>query len=167
MANSSIAAVSFKVVLLGKGCVGKTSLVLRYVEDKFNGKHITTIQASFLNKKINIDGQRLTLAIWDTAGQEKFHALGPIYYRSANGAVLVYDITEGENVGERAEEDAGSGHVPRHCGQQNGLGGGKAGAGGGGRGVREQSGGHSLVHLGQAQPRGGGDVCWSSQGYAG
>ncbi|ENN73127.1 ras-related protein Rab-21 [Dendroctonus ponderosae] len=94
MANSSIAAVSFKVVLLGKGCVGKTSLVLRYVEDKFNGKHITTIQASFLNKKINIDGQRLTLAIWDTAGQEKFHALGPIYYRSANGAVLVYDITD-------------------------------------------------------------------------
>lgn len=51
------------------------------------------LQASFLNKKINIDGKRLTLAIWDTAGQEKFHALGPIYYRSSNGAVLVYDIT--------------------------------------------------------------------------
>nr|CAH7757673.1 unnamed protein product [Callosobruchus chinensis] len=85
---------NFKVVLLGEGCVGKTSLVLRYVEDKFNAKHISTIQASFLNKKINLDDSRVNLAIWDTAGQEKFHALGPIYYRSSNGAVLVYDITD-------------------------------------------------------------------------
>lgn len=43
---------------------------------------------------MNIDGRRVNLAIWDTAGQEKFHALGPIYYRSSNGAVLVYDITD-------------------------------------------------------------------------
>jgi len=85
---------NFKVVLLGEGCVGKTSMVLRYVEDKFNDKHITTIQASFLSKKLNISGKRLNLSIWDTAGQEKFHALGPIYYRESNGAVLVYDITD-------------------------------------------------------------------------
>uniref|UniRef100_A0A8C2CQA3 Ras-related protein Rab-21 n=1 Tax=Cyprinus carpio TaxID=7962 RepID=A0A8C2CQA3_CYPCA len=65
---------SFKVVLLGEGCVGKTSLVLRYCENKFNDKHITTLQ--------------------DTAGQERFHALGPIYYRDSNGAILVYDVTD-------------------------------------------------------------------------
>lgn len=85
---------NFKVVLLGEGCVGKTSLVLRYVEDKFNSKHISTLQASFLNKKIHIDGKMVRMALWDTAGQEKFHALGPIYYRSSNGAILVYDITD-------------------------------------------------------------------------
>jgi len=85
---------NFKVVLLGEGCVGKTSCVLRYVENKFNDKHITTLQASFLNKKLNIGGKRVNLAIWDTAGQERFHALGPIYYRDSNGAVLVYDITD-------------------------------------------------------------------------
>ncbi|KAF5304117.1 hypothetical protein FQA39_LY01902 [Lamprigera yunnana] len=85
---------NFKVVLLGEGCVGKTSLLLRYVEDKFNANHISTHQASFLNKKLNIEGKRVNLAIWDTAGQEKFHALGPIYYRLSNGAVLVYDITD-------------------------------------------------------------------------
>jgi len=51
-------------------------------------------QASFLNKKLNINGKRVNLAIWDTAGQEKFHALGPIYYRMSNGAILVYDITD-------------------------------------------------------------------------
>jgi len=52
----------------------------------------STIQASFLSKRINI-GESVTLNIWDTAGQERFHALGPIYYRDADGALLVYDIT--------------------------------------------------------------------------
>ncbi|KAK7062509.1 Ras-related protein Rab-21 [Halocaridina rubra] len=85
---------NFKIVLLGEGCVGKTSLVLRYVEDKFNDRHITTLQASFLTKRVNLSGKRVNLAIWDTAGQERFHALGPIYYRESHGAVLVYDITD-------------------------------------------------------------------------
>jgi len=99
MASSPVGGASggnynFKVVLLGEGCVGKTSVVLRYVEDKFNDRHLTTLQASFLNKKLNISGKRINLAIWDTAGQERFHALGPIYYRMSNGAILVYDITD-------------------------------------------------------------------------
>ncbi|XP_078049329.1 RAS oncogene family member Rab21 [Augochlora pura] len=85
---------NFKVVLLGEGCVGKTSVALRYVEDTFNAKHLSTLQASFLNKKLTINGKKVNLAIWDTAGQEKFHALGPIYYRMSNGAILVYDITD-------------------------------------------------------------------------
>eukprot|EP01137_Pigoraptor_chileana_P005358 Opistho-2@48333 len=84
----------FKVVLLGEGCVGKTSLVLRYCQNTFNDKHLSTLQASFLTKRLNIGGKRVNLAIWDTAGQERFHALGPIYYRDSNGAVLVYDITD-------------------------------------------------------------------------
>lgn len=84
----------FKVVLLGEGCVGKTSCVLRYVENKFNEKHLSTLQASYLNKRLNISGKRVSLNIWDTAGQERFHALGPIYYRDSNGAILVYDITD-------------------------------------------------------------------------
>ncbi|CAF4753245.1 unnamed protein product [Pieris macdunnoughi] len=85
---------NFKVVLLGEGCVGKTSILLRYIEDKFNDKHLSTLQATFLNKKLNINNKRINLSIWDTAGQERFHALGPIYYRHSHGAVLVYDITD-------------------------------------------------------------------------
>lgn len=85
---------NFKIVLLGEGCVGKTSIVLRYVEDKFQSKHISTLQASFLSKTIYVNEERINLNIWDTAGQERFHALGPIYYRSSNGAILVYDITD-------------------------------------------------------------------------
>nr|XP_038934640.1 ras-related protein Rab-21 isoform X1 [Rattus norvegicus]XP_038934641.1 ras-related protein Rab-21 isoform X1 [Rattus norvegicus] len=106
-------AYSFKVVLLGEGCVGKTSLVLRYCENKFNDKHITTLQASFLTKKLNIGGKRVNLAIWDTAGQERFHALGPIYYRDSNGAILVYDVTDEDSfqkvkkLGQRITENVG------------------------------------------------------------
>ncbi|XP_023300824.2 ras-related protein Rab-21 [Lucilia cuprina] len=86
---------NFKVVLLGEGCVGKTSIVLRYVEDKFNPQHISTLQASFLTKKVTLEnGSKVQLNIWDTAGQERFHALGPIYYRGSHGAILVYDITD-------------------------------------------------------------------------
>ncbi|XP_004521051.1 ras-related protein Rab-21 [Ceratitis capitata] len=93
--NTSSNFKTFKVVLLGEGCVGKTSIVLRYVEDKFNPQHISTLQASFLTKKLTLeDGSRAHLNIWDTAGQERFHALGPIYYRGSHGAILVYDITD-------------------------------------------------------------------------
>ncbi|KAL7862803.1 hypothetical protein SRHO_G00117870 [Serrasalmus rhombeus] len=94
MASAGHRAFSFKVVVLGEGCVGKTSVILRYCENKFYSKHITTLQASFFTKKLNISGNRVTLSIWDTAGQERFHALGPIYYRESNGAVLLYDITD-------------------------------------------------------------------------
>eukprot|EP01090_Pellita_catalonica_P013714 TRINITY_DN331_c0_g2_i1.p1 TRINITY_DN331_c0_g2~~TRINITY_DN331_c0_g2_i1.p1 ORF type:complete len:213 (-),score=37.42 TRINITY_DN331_c0_g2_i1:195-833(-) len=86
--------ITFKVVLLGEGSVGKTSLVTQYIHKTFNERHVTTIQASFLSKKLNVQGKSVTLNIWDTAGQERFHALGPIYYRESHGALLVYDITD-------------------------------------------------------------------------
>ncbi|CAF3055921.1 unnamed protein product [Rotaria socialis] len=86
--------VTFKVVLLGEGSVGKTSIVLRYTENSFNDKHIETEQASFRTKKLILDGRRVELSIWDTAGQERYRALGPLYFREANGAILVFDITD-------------------------------------------------------------------------
>jgi len=84
----------FKVVLLGEGAVGKTSLILRFSENQFAPNHISTLQASFHDKKIDVDGRQVNIHLWDTAGQERFHALGPIYYRDSHGAVLVYDITD-------------------------------------------------------------------------
>ncbi|KAK3284145.1 hypothetical protein CYMTET_8188 [Cymbomonas tetramitiformis] len=85
---------TFKVVLLGEGRVGKTSLVLRYVQNTFSETQPATIQASYLTKRITVDGKTINLAIWDTAGQERFDALGPIYYRDADAALLVFDITD-------------------------------------------------------------------------
>eukprot|EP00271_Cylindrocystis_brebissonii_P023478 TRINITY_DN9761_c0_g1_i1.p1 TRINITY_DN9761_c0_g1~~TRINITY_DN9761_c0_g1_i1.p1 ORF type:complete len:214 (+),score=41.60 TRINITY_DN9761_c0_g1_i1:357-998(+) len=87
---------SFKVVLLGEGRVGKTSLVLRYVRGVFSDSQAATAQAAFLSKRLTVEGQPLQLAIWDTAGQERFHSLGPIYYRDADAALLVYDVSDAD-----------------------------------------------------------------------
>lgn len=86
--------ISIKVVLLGEGRVGKTSIVVRYCNDEFNEKQQSTIQASHLAKRVTIGETHVTLNVWDTAGQERYSALGPIYYRDADGALLVYDITD-------------------------------------------------------------------------
>lgn len=83
------------MVLLGEGRVGKTSLLLRYVENTFSETQTPTVQATYLSKKVACDdGAFVETHVWDTAGQERFHALGPIYYRDADAAVLVYDITD-------------------------------------------------------------------------
>mmetsp|Transcript_19622 Transcript_19622/g.48160 ORF Transcript_19622/g.48160 Transcript_19622/m.48160 type:complete len:214 (+) Transcript_19622:319-960(+) len=94
MANRASGRKNFKVVLLGEGRVGKTSLVIRYVNNVFSEKQQSTVQASFLTKRLTMGENTVNLAIWDTAGQERFHALGPIYYRDADGALLVYDTTD-------------------------------------------------------------------------
>ena len=73
----------FKVVLLGEGRVGKTSILLRYTRGEYSDRQVSTLQASYLDKKIDVGSASVQLSIWDTAGQERFHALGPIYYRDA------------------------------------------------------------------------------------
>ncbi|OVA17232.1 Small GTPase superfamily [Macleaya cordata] len=95
--SSKPSSLTFKLVLLGDGRVGKTSLVLRYVNNVFCEKQQATVQASYLTKRLVIEGVPITLAIWDTAGQERFHALGPIYYRDADAALLVYDIMDNDS----------------------------------------------------------------------
>ena len=87
----------FKIVLLGEGRVGKTSIFLRYTKGEYNERQVSTIQASYLDKTIVVNNTSVNLSIWDTAGQERFHALGPIYYRDADAALLVYDITDKES----------------------------------------------------------------------
>lgn len=82
-----------KIVVLGSQGVGKTSLVVRYIGKMFS-KHISpTIGASFFTCNINLENARVKLQVWDTAGQERFRAMAPMYYRNANAALLVFDIT--------------------------------------------------------------------------
>ena len=84
-----------KLVFLGDGRVGKTSLVSRFVENKFSEVEPSTVKAKmFIKKRVMIGTRPVELAIWDTAGQERYQALGPLYYRNASAAVLVYDITD-------------------------------------------------------------------------
>jgi len=82
-------------VTLGEGRVGKTSLTLKFARNEFHDNEISTVQANFIQKDVQIDGGVIVkLNIWDTAGQERFRALAPNYYRQANGAVIAYDITD-------------------------------------------------------------------------
>ena len=83
-----------KVVILGSQGVGKTSLVHRYTSGQFAiASTPSTIGASFLTKKLVVDGVKVRLQLWDTAGQERFRSMAPMYYRGSHAAVLVYDIT--------------------------------------------------------------------------
>ncbi|KAJ6240169.1 hypothetical protein M0813_24510 [Anaeramoeba flamelloides] len=81
-----------KLVLLGESSVGKTSLVLRYVNHFFDSRTEPTIGATYLTKTIDFPKYSLRLQIWDTAGQERYHSLAPLYYRGAHGALVVYDV---------------------------------------------------------------------------
>ncbi|XP_046682635.1 ras-related protein Rab-31 [Homalodisca vitripennis] len=82
-----------KVVVLGAQGVGKTSMVVRYIGKMFSHHISPTIGASFFTCKINIEDTRIKLQVWDTAGQERFRSMAPMYYRNANAALLVFDIT--------------------------------------------------------------------------
>ncbi|CAD8127551.1 unnamed protein product [Paramecium sonneborni] len=87
-----------KIVMLGEGRVGKTCLTLRYCQDQFNENQESSVNATYFDKVVDLGGGKdIKLAIWDTAGQEIFHALTTVYYRDAYGAVLVYDVTYKES----------------------------------------------------------------------
>jgi Ras-related protein Rab-22 len=86
-----------KLCLLGDAGVGKSSLVLRFVSDTFNLYSESTIGASFMSKTLIVEEKTFKYQIWDTAGQEKYRGLAPMYYRGAAAAVVVYDVTKAVN----------------------------------------------------------------------
>ena len=81
-----------KCVLLGDACVGKTSLVTRYLRGTFCQFSESTIGCSFNNKLIESDKYKYKLDIWDTAGQERYRGLMPMYYRNADLIFLCIDF---------------------------------------------------------------------------
>ncbi|CAG9858400.1 unnamed protein product [Phyllotreta striolata] len=89
----------FKLVLLGESAVGKSSLVLRFVKGQFHEYQESTIGAAFLTQTICLDDTTVKFEIWDTAGQERYHSLAPMYYRGAQAAIVVYDITNQDTFG--------------------------------------------------------------------
>ncbi|KAI1299216.1 Ras-related protein Rab-18-B [Halotydeus destructor] len=86
-----------KILIIGESDVGKSSLLLRFTEDTFNQDTPATIGMDFKTAMVNIDGNNVKLAIWDTAGSERFRSLTPNFYRGAHGAILVYDVTRRES----------------------------------------------------------------------
>ncbi|CAM5998969.1 unnamed protein product [Sphagnum balticum] len=87
---------SFKFILVGDTGVGKTSIISRFIDNKFEGHHEFTVGVEFGTKIIAINGKAIKLQIWDTAGQEEFKAITRSYYRSCAAALVVFDISRKE-----------------------------------------------------------------------
>ncbi|XP_038125691.1 ras-related protein Rab-17-like isoform X1 [Cyprinodon tularosa] len=81
-----------KMVLLGSSGVGKSSLALRFGEDRFRNTS-PTVGCAYLTQLVHLGDVSLRFEIWDTAGQEKYHSVTPLYYRGAHAALVVYDIS--------------------------------------------------------------------------
>ncbi|WXG45271.1 MAG: GTP-binding protein [Candidatus Atabeyarchaeum deiterrae] len=91
----------FKVIAVGDGAVGKTSITLRFSTGTFRDSYIMTIGVDFAVKTINAatsDGTKnVKLQIWDTGGQERFSYVRPLYYKGAMGGIVVFDVTQPES----------------------------------------------------------------------
>ena len=80
-------------VFLGDQSVGKTSVITRFMYDKFESNYAATIGIDFLSKTVYLEERTVRLQLWDTAGQERFRSLIPSYIRDSSAAVVVYDVT--------------------------------------------------------------------------
>lgn len=83
-----------KVVLLGDGGVGKSSLMNRFVTNRFDSQSFHTIGVEFLNKDVKMDLETYTMQIWDTAGQERFKSLRTPFYRGADCCLLTFAVDD-------------------------------------------------------------------------
>jgi len=83
---------NYKVLLLGDSNVGKSSIILRYVDNIFN-EDLLSQPIDFKNKLVNINGENINLEIWDTAGQEKYRTITSSFYHGGRGMLLVFDLT--------------------------------------------------------------------------
>ncbi|BFZ21426.1 hypothetical protein BsWGS_24465 [Bradybaena similaris] len=86
-----------KIVIIGNSQVGKTSLLTRYIDDRFTEHHVTTIGVDFMVKNLIRQGKVAKMQLWDTAGQERFRTIVSLFYRGAEGLVIVFDVTNAES----------------------------------------------------------------------
>jgi small GTP-binding protein len=87
-----------KVVIAGDGNVGKTSLIRRFCEGKFEQSRVATIGVDFQTKVVDLAPGAVKLSIWDMAGQDRFQVMREGFYRGCRAAALVYDLTELETL---------------------------------------------------------------------
>lgn len=84
----------FKIVLIGDGAVGKTSIRRRYMGEGFSTDFLATMGADFAYLKTNIDGREIEWQIWDLAGQPAFRNVMKAYFRGTMGALAVFDVSQ-------------------------------------------------------------------------
>ena len=97
MAQETPGTMMFKLVLIGDGAVGKTSIRRKYLGKGFISSHIATIGVDFAQKYTQVDGRTVRLVIWDLSGQTAFERVRRHYYQGCSALILVYDMTNRES----------------------------------------------------------------------
>ena len=91
---SEIGDVKLKILILGDSAVGKTCLLLQYIDGYFPETYISTIGVEYKIKTINKNNTKISLEIWDTCGQERFKSLSKSFMKGADGIIFQYDISD-------------------------------------------------------------------------
>jgi len=82
-----------KIILVGDGAVGKTSIVNAFTNVRFSEHYKMTIGATFASKTVYVAGKEVRLSIWDLAGQPRFHEISQLFLKGAQAALYVFDVT--------------------------------------------------------------------------
>ena len=82
-----------KLLLLGDSSVGKTSIIIKYISNKFMDTNIATLGVDYMDKTVDYNNLKVFLQIWDTSGEEKFRSITRNFYRNADGLLVVFDLT--------------------------------------------------------------------------
>ena len=97
MNSEQEAQIVLKLLLLGDSSVGKTSILLKYISNKFDDSSISTVGVDYMDKIIDYNKFKIKLQIWDTSGEEKFRTITKNFYRNADGLLVVFDLTKKES----------------------------------------------------------------------
>ena len=94
-------SLAYKICIVGDGGVGKTSMALRYTDNKFRENYLMTIGSNFAVKSVELPeypDHSITLQIWDLAGQPRFDVVRPLFYRGAKAIIYVFDLTRKDSL---------------------------------------------------------------------
>ena len=91
---------NYKIILIGESNVGKTSILYKFVDDKFFNNYIVTIGIDYKNKIIKIEEKSISLKIWDTAGEERFRTLSFGHFKNCDGVALIFDLSDKKTFGK-------------------------------------------------------------------
>ena len=93
MSEKAEPKITVKLLLLGDSSVGKTSIIIKYISNKFMDTNIATLGVDYMDKTVDYNNLKVFLQIWDTSGEEKFRSITRNFYRNADGLLVVFDLT--------------------------------------------------------------------------
>lgn len=109
-------AFKFKIVVIGDGAVGKTSLIKRYTTNSFEKDYIATLGMQFSKYEELVEGENVELLLWDLAGQPSFSNLRDRFYKGSNGAIIVFSLAP-EDLESWENIDNWLSHINEACGR--------------------------------------------------